>query len=170
MERFEYKVVPAPVQGKKSKGVKGTSGRFALALETLMNELGAEGWEYVRADTLPCEERSGLTGRTTTFQNMLVFRRTVDGAQDGAEEASAKVAGLLSAPLPATEGEAAWDGPAAPAAKGPGAVGSTEPPMHRAGAAPTGASEAARAAALALRTQREERRSDGTSDDGVAAE
>ncbi len=40
-----------------------------------MNRLGAEGWDYVRADALPCEERVGLTGTKTVFQNMLVFRR-----------------------------------------------------------------------------------------------
>ena len=42
-----------------------------------MNALGAEGWEYQRSETLPSEERSGLTRRVTTFQNMLVFRRAV---------------------------------------------------------------------------------------------
>lgn len=76
MTGFEYKVVPAPTQGLKAKGVKGTPARFANALETVMNDMGAEGWEYQRSDTLPVEERQGLTGKTTTFQNMLVFRRT----------------------------------------------------------------------------------------------
>ncbi|MDM7930477.1 DUF4177 domain-containing protein [Tabrizicola sp.] len=75
MQRFEYKVIPAPKRGEKARGVKTTEDRFALALTTLMNELGADGWDYVRADALPCEERSGLTGTKTTFQNVLVFRR-----------------------------------------------------------------------------------------------
>ncbi len=74
---FEYKVVPAPVRGLKAKGVKGTQARFANALQTVMNELGAQGWEYQRTDTLPVEERQGLTGKTTSFQNMLVFRRAL---------------------------------------------------------------------------------------------
>jgi hypothetical protein len=78
--RFEYKVIPAPKKGRKARGVRGTEKRFANALELAMNELAAEGWEYQRTDTLPCEERQGLTGRTTSFQNMLVFRRTVDEA------------------------------------------------------------------------------------------
>jgi len=78
MAVFEYKVVPAPTRGLKAKGVKGTPARFAYALETVMNELGVEGWEYQRTDTLPVEERQGLTGKTSSFQNMLVFRRTVD--------------------------------------------------------------------------------------------
>lgn len=78
MTQYEYKVVPAPAQGMKAKGIKTPQDRFANALETTMNALAAKGWEYLRADTLPCEKRSGLTGKTTTFQHMLVFRRTVE--------------------------------------------------------------------------------------------
>lgn len=78
MQRFEYKVIPAPKRGEKARGVRTTEDRFALALTTLMNQLGAEGWDYVRADVLPCEERVGFTGGVkTTFQNMLVFRRAI---------------------------------------------------------------------------------------------
>ncbi len=75
MQRFEYKVIPAPKRGEKARGVKTTEDRFAYALAVLMNDLGAEGWDYVRADALPCEERAGFTGTKTTFQNVLVFRR-----------------------------------------------------------------------------------------------
>lgn len=75
MQRYEFKVVPAPRRGEKARGVKTTEERFALALTSMMNQLGAEGWDYVRADALPCDERVGLTGSKTTFQNMLVFRR-----------------------------------------------------------------------------------------------
>ncbi len=74
---YEFKVVPAPKRGIKGKGVKGNEGRFAHALETVMNDLGRQGWDYVRTDTLPSEEREGLMGRTTVFQNMLVFRRAL---------------------------------------------------------------------------------------------
>ncbi len=77
MAVYEYKVVPAPEKGLKGKGVKGPRERFANALQTVMNRLGADGWEYLRTDTLPSEERSGLTGSTTIYQNMLVFRRVV---------------------------------------------------------------------------------------------
>ena len=45
MQRFEFKVVPAPKRGLKARGLKGSEDRFAHALETLMNELGAEGWD-----------------------------------------------------------------------------------------------------------------------------
>jgi hypothetical protein len=77
MPAFEYKVIPAPRRGDKARGAKTTADRFAAALSQVMNDLGREGWEYLRADTLPCEERVGLTGKATAFQNMLVFRRVL---------------------------------------------------------------------------------------------
>lgn len=85
MPKYEYKVIPAPKRGVKAKGLKDTESRFANALQSIMNDCGAEGWDYVRTDTLPCEERVGLTGRTTTFQNMLVFRRTLENAVEAVE-------------------------------------------------------------------------------------
>ncbi|SDE17736.1 DUF4177 domain-containing protein [Ruegeria marina] len=75
MIRYEYKVVPAPARGTKAKGVKTPEGRFALSVESLLNEMGAEGWEYQRAELLPSEERTGLTGSVTNWRNVLVFRR-----------------------------------------------------------------------------------------------
>ncbi len=90
MLRFEYKVIPAPKRGEKARGARSTEDRFALALTTLMNQLGRDGWEFQRSDTLPCEERTGLTGRiTTSYQNMLVFRRALPeiAAEAAAEEA-----------------------------------------------------------------------------------
>ncbi|MFO7805729.1 MAG: DUF4177 domain-containing protein [Paracoccaceae bacterium] len=76
--RYEYKVIPAPTRGLKAKGVRSVEDRFAHALQTAMNTLGAEGWEYQRSDSLPCETREGLMGKTTVVQSMLVFRRTRD--------------------------------------------------------------------------------------------
>lgn len=94
MQQFEYRVVPAPRRGEKARGLKTTEDRFAHALTELMNELARDGWEYWRADTLPCEERAGLTGKTTTFQNLLVFRRPK----------VATVAASVAAPLAAAPG------------------------------------------------------------------
>ncbi len=73
--QYEYKVVPAPKKGRSGKGIRGTDAKFANELMYVMNEMGAEGWEYVRSDTLPCEERQGLTSKTMSYQNILVFRR-----------------------------------------------------------------------------------------------
>ncbi|WP_112309967.1 DUF4177 domain-containing protein [Pseudogemmobacter bohemicus] len=100
MQRFEYKVVPAPRRGEKARGVKSTEDRFALALSTVMNELGAEGWDYIRADALPCDERSGLTGTKTSFQNMLVFRRALEAPRAPVFVRQASAAAEAVAPPP----------------------------------------------------------------------
>jgi hypothetical protein len=78
MSAFEYQVVPAPRRGKSGRGIKGGPAKFANAITDLMNEMGAQGWEYLRADTLPCEERQGLTSKTVKYHSMLVFRRATD--------------------------------------------------------------------------------------------
>ena len=84
LQDYEYKVVPAPRRGEKTRNAKTTEDRFAHAVQVLMNGLAVDGWEYVRADTLPCDERSGLTGTKTTFQNLMVFRRAVNAADSDA--------------------------------------------------------------------------------------
>ncbi|NDR56546.1 DUF4177 domain-containing protein [Aliiruegeria sabulilitoris] len=137
MAVYEYKVVPAPEKGLKGKGVKGPRERFANALQSVMNELGAEGWEYLRADTLPCEERSGLTGSTTTYQNMLVFRRVVAASEAPQPKA-------LPAPEATPAAETAAE--AAPSRASEKAVPSIVP--ERGAAATDQAAAAAAAAAL----------------------
>lgn len=82
MARYEYKVVPAPTKGQKAKGVKTVQGRFAVSVESVLNNMGATGWEYLRAELLPSEERVGLTGSTTNWRNVLVFRRALDSDLD----------------------------------------------------------------------------------------
>ena len=76
MERYEYKVVPAPEKAPKIRGLQGPA-RFAHTMESLMNDMGRDGWSYIRADTLPVEERSGFTSRQTHYRNMLIFQRKV---------------------------------------------------------------------------------------------
>ena len=93
---YEYKVVPAPARGLKAKGLKTVEDRFANALETAMNELAGDGWEYLRADTLPCEQREGIMGRTTVFQNLLVFRREKQAMVLGTET---RIEPKVSAPV-----------------------------------------------------------------------
>lgn len=77
MPKYEYKVTPAPEKGVKARGLKTPEDRFAHALQEVMNQMGAAGWEYVRAETLPSKERSGFTGTVTHYRNMLVFRRAL---------------------------------------------------------------------------------------------
>lgn len=96
MQLHEYKVVPAPNRGEKARGLKTPADRFAHALALLMNELARDGWEYLRADTLPSEERTGFTKRTTVYHAVLVFRRALP--DETGEEAPRK---LLTAETPA---------------------------------------------------------------------
>ena len=77
--QYEYKVIPAPRKGRKARGVKSAEDRFSHTLQQVMNDLAADGWEFLRSETLPSDERSGLTSSTTVFRSMLVFRRARDG-------------------------------------------------------------------------------------------
>ncbi|MDJ0859302.1 MAG: DUF4177 domain-containing protein [Dinoroseobacter sp.] len=90
--KYEYRVIPSPVKGMKAKGVKTPEERFAHSIEHTINELAQDNWEYVRAETLPAEERVGLTSKVTKFHNMLVFRRALEPADD-----------ISRAPLPEAE-------------------------------------------------------------------
>ena len=109
MPRYEYKVVPAPTKGLKGKGVKGAEAKFAHAIQELMNGLSGYGWEYQRAETLPSVERAGLTGSTTEWRNVLVFRRLREGEADAFSPemlpAPAAVA-MAAAPAPEPEPQA----------------------------------------------------------------
>lgn len=79
MQRFEYKVVPAPTRAKRVRGVKTAAGRFAVALGEVINEQAADGWDYVRSDSMPVEEKPGLLKSTVeNYYTMLVFRRPTD--------------------------------------------------------------------------------------------
>ena len=122
MQRYEYKVIPAPGRGEKIRGLKTTGERFAHTVTQLMNEMAREGWEYLRADTLPCEERSGLTSRTTTYQSLLTFRRIP------AAVAAVEMPKALAAPAPTP----------APEAPAPHAPPVATPPVAAPGLAPSG--------------------------------
>ncbi|MBN2905654.1 MAG: DUF4177 domain-containing protein [Rhodobacteraceae bacterium] len=113
MSRFEYKVVPAPTRAERHRGLKGTPERFAQTLSALLNDMAREGWDYLRADTLPCEQRQGLTGRGTRDQNVLIFRR--DRIADEVQTAAAPEGRAAPAPSsgPAPGGPAPNLGPAA---------------------------------------------------------
>lgn len=76
MPSHEYRVVPAPRRGVKVKGVRTPEDRFAHAIEAEMNRMAAEGWEFVRSDTLPSEQKRGWFSRPVMVsQTLLVFRR-----------------------------------------------------------------------------------------------
>lgn len=75
MQVYEYKVIPAPTRGEKAKGSRTTEERLALTMTHLLNSEAREGWEFLRTECLPTEERTGFTKRTTVHVNLLVLRR-----------------------------------------------------------------------------------------------
>ncbi len=117
MPRYEYKVIPAPQKGAKAKGVKTPEGRFATSVEQVLNEMGQQGWEYQRAELLPSEERSGLTGSTTNWRNVMVFRRVI-------EADATEVVAPVATPSPSETPEGV---PLAQPVPGPDAVQAPEP-------------------------------------------
>ncbi len=77
MADFEYKVVAAPKKTKAFRGVRAHEDQFAHVLMEIMNEQALHNWEYLRAESLPCEEKTGLTSRVESYQSVLVFRRAI---------------------------------------------------------------------------------------------
>lgn len=96
MTTFEYKVVASPRKSKAPRKVKGPEAKFAATLGDVINEMAAEGWEYQRAETLPSDERQGLTGKTVKYHSVLVFRRAVEAAVE-----DQPVADIEQTPAPA---------------------------------------------------------------------
>ena len=78
MTPFEYRIVPSPRRAKRAKGARTPQDRFARTLTEVINAEAAEGWEYLRADTLPVDEKkSMLSTATEVYQTVLVFRRVI---------------------------------------------------------------------------------------------
>lgn len=102
MQMYEYKVVAAPNQSRKVRGVKTPAGRFAVVLTEAINEQAAEGWEYLRSDSLPVEEKPGLLkSKVENYYTVLVFRRPV--ADAGVEAADVAVTAAPVIPVAAPD-------------------------------------------------------------------
>lgn len=133
MADYEYTVIPAPMRGEKVRGARTPSERFAPALAAALNGMAAQGWEYVRAETLPSEERSGLTSRTTVWHNLLVFRRPVASAAArplATGEADAPAADRLAEADGAPVTEPPAESPADPSTSPTTAAGPAFQPMR----------------------------------------
>ena len=85
----EYKVIPAPRKGLKAKGIKSKEDRFAHALEELINTEAKAGWAFLRAETLPSEERSGFRSSSLVYRSVLVFCKALQAAESRDDVAAA---------------------------------------------------------------------------------
>ncbi|MEM1385676.1 MAG: DUF4177 domain-containing protein [Pseudomonadota bacterium] len=112
---YEYKTVGAPERGKRRRGARTRSDRAAVAVEEILNAQALAGWEYVRTDLVPVEERNGFFGRKQiAHRAVMVFRR---------EKADANARASLTPPMGQSamaEGVAPAMVPLATAAPGPG--------------------------------------------------
>lgn len=126
MSSYEYTVIPAPARGEKTKGAKTGIDRFAATLSEVLNQMARDGWDYVRAETLPAEERSGLTSRSTVYHNLLVFRRALAPAKAEPAPMTTAAPQPIQAPTPTPEAPTAE-----PASKSPFSA-----PMRATAAAP----------------------------------
>ena len=98
---YEYKCVAAPERAKRRRGARGRTERVAAALEDVIRENAVDGWEYMRTDLVPIEEKSTWFSRAhEVHRAVLVFRR--------GEPASTQrndIAPSLNAPEPVIEDE-----------------------------------------------------------------
>lgn len=98
---YEYKVVPAPQRAVKAKGLKTTAERFAHALAERINAEAAGGWQFVRTETLACEERSRFGATRMSQQTVMIFTREVGAARPDTAAALAAVQAPVLTPAPA---------------------------------------------------------------------
>lgn len=89
---YEYQVIPAPRKAKGGRGLRGNDAKFAAAISGIMNDMAKEGWQFYRSETLPCDERQGLTGRVTRYHSVLVFQRWHPPARTEEEPGPTKLA------------------------------------------------------------------------------
>ena len=74
--RYEYKLIPAPAEAPKVKGLKGATARYVHGLEGVLNAMGASGWDYVRCDRMHVTASRGWLRRPEERdETLLVFRR-----------------------------------------------------------------------------------------------
>lgn len=73
---YEYKCIAAPERAKRKRGAKTRTERVASAMQEVIATEAVDGWEYMRTDLVPTEEKAGLFSRTQEVHRaVLVFRR-----------------------------------------------------------------------------------------------
>ena len=117
MTFYDYKVAPAPRQVKRVKGVKTTAEAFAHTLSDAINATAREGWEYVRAETLPAQEQGGWFRRgAEVVETVLIFRRPRESLSPRLASATAPEPDAAGPRLGSVERPVERHAPATPAA------------------------------------------------------
>ncbi|UWQ19394.1 hypothetical protein [Jannaschia sp. M317] len=79
---YEFQVLPAPTKGERVPGLRTDAARMANTLTEILNDMALDGWDFVRADTLPNDMSADLSGTAPKTMTMLVFRRPIPAADD----------------------------------------------------------------------------------------
>lgn len=89
MPHYEFKVVPAPDRVQPLEGRARPRDPFCDIVQALLNDLGAEGWDFVRAEHLRVRRSFWSFGPAVTERTLLIFRReTVAAEAETAEPAA----------------------------------------------------------------------------------
>ncbi len=92
MTFYDYRVTPAPKKLKRVKGMSSTPELLAALVAEAINAAAREGWEYVRAESLPVAEPGGWFRRGSEgIETVLVFRRPRETAGPRLAAARAEV-------------------------------------------------------------------------------
>ncbi|MEO0911431.1 MAG: DUF4177 domain-containing protein [Pseudomonadota bacterium] len=106
MQTYEYKVVAAPRKARRAKGARTPQDRFARTLTDVINAEAASGWEYLRAESLPVDEKKGmLSSATESYHSVLVFRKPTTPDRALRQQMAAPVAPQAHAPASHAAGE-----------------------------------------------------------------
>ena len=128
MAGYQYKTVAAPRRLKKVKGVKGKDALLAHAVEELIAVEAAQGWEYLRADSFPVEDKGGMFSKpVVTERAVMIFRKAI-AAQQPVARPQAAPAPQPIAQQPAPQPAAHQAPPAQPQRAEPSIAPAAEPP------------------------------------------
>lgn len=109
---FEYKCVGGPERPRRLRGTHSRSDRVAVAMQEIIGAEAVDGWEYLRTDLVPVEEKAGIFSRPQEVHRaVLIFRREVGavhparmaqdhGAVPGPARDSAQPHGIADQPEP----------------------------------------------------------------------
>jgi hypothetical protein len=75
VERYEYKLVPTPKQSAIFKGLPKSGDAFAQTLGHGMNELGRDGWEFLRTETVVEKRNVLVISSRKCRHDYMVYRR-----------------------------------------------------------------------------------------------
>lgn len=78
MSVYEFKLVPAPLRPVQKKVRSSAEDGFCVTLTEMVNDMAADGWEYVRCESLPGPSRGWKFWKPREERQVFVFRRLRD--------------------------------------------------------------------------------------------